>query len=208
MGVNTFLLDRRRVKVLVGSTTQDVGTLRRYFKLTEMDAHRGKALDDAASVRPSPTAALVIDVTEMPLAAAPTSPARAHLLLGWDEGRGSVTDFGWDHLPVLGYCVRDPQNDAYVLFEEQSGLLHLIDDARAAELHLLDAAGVLVRQGQPTIEVCHSVCPYISGYAEADCSFDNGKRDKLLVDIVGDQVPPPSWLVGKRPRDVKCYRAD
>ncbi len=51
--------------------------------------------------------------------------------LGWDEGRGSVTDFGWDHLPQLGYAVRNPATQEYVLFELRDELLYPIDATRA-----------------------------------------------------------------------------
>ena len=85
------------------------------------------------------------------------------LVLGWDEGRGSVTDFGWDYLPRLGYAVRDPAGGSYTLQEERAGLLHVIDDRRPRELDLLAAGGELIRRGQPRITMCRSVRPYIAG---------------------------------------------
>jgi hypothetical protein len=53
MGVNTFLLDRRTAKLLIGGKPQTVGTLRRFFKLTELDEERTAELDAASAVTPS-----------------------------------------------------------------------------------------------------------------------------------------------------------
>jgi hypothetical protein len=53
---------------------------------------------------------MVADVSELPLAATPSRPTAAHLVLGWDADRSSVTDFGWDHLPVLGYAVKKDES--------------------------------------------------------------------------------------------------
>jgi hypothetical protein len=97
-----------------------------------------------------------MDITELPLASAPHRTVAAHLVLGWDEGRGSVTDFGWDNLPRLGYGVRDAAGGLYTLPEERAGLLLAIDDRRARELDLLGADGGLVRHGQPRITICRA----------------------------------------------------
>jgi hypothetical protein len=208
MGVNTFLLDRRTVTLLIGGSRQTVGTLRQFFKLTEMDAERAAERDAAALIRPSPAAAQVMDIMDLPLAGEPDKPVAAHLVLGWDEGRGSVTDFGWDYLPRLGYAVRDPTSGDYTLHEDRSGLLYPIDALRARELGLLDAGDELIRHGQPRIAACQSVRPWIPGYAEAECTFDSGAGDKLLVVTPDNQLPPESWFVGKRPMDVGRYQRD
>ena len=206
MGVNTFLLDRRTATLLIGASKQTVGTLRRFFKLTELDDERVAELDAAARVTPSPAAALVVDISELPLAGEPDKPVAAHLVLGWDEGRGSVTDFGWDYLPRLGYAIRNRANGEYTLHEERLGLLHAIDNRRALELDLLAAGGELIRHGQPRITICRSVRPYIPGYAEADCTFDSGAENKLLIGVPDGQLPPETWFVGKRPMDVERYQ--
>lgn len=206
MGVNTFLLDRRTATLLVGGSKQTVGMLRRFFKITELDDERAAELDAAARITPSPAAALIVDISELPLASAPDNPAAAHLVLGWDEGRGSVTDFGWDYLPQLGFAIRDRDNGHYVLCEEREGLLHAIDNRRACELGLLTVGGELIRQGQPRIATCRSVSPYIPGYAEADCTFDSGAASKLLIVTSDGEIPPETWFVGKRPMDVGRYR--
>jgi hypothetical protein len=88
MGVNTFLLDRRTATLLIGASRHTVGTLRRFFKLTELDDERAAELDAAALITPSPAAALVMDITKLPLAGEPDRPVAPHLVLGWDEGRG------------------------------------------------------------------------------------------------------------------------
>lgn len=205
MGVNTFLLDRRTASLLVGTTRQTVGTLRRFFKLTELDDERAAELDAAARIAPSPAAALIVDISELPLAGEPGKPVAAHLVLGWDEGRGSVTDFGWDYLPRLGYAVRDAAIGHYVLHEERDHVLHRLDRDRAVALGLIDPDGQLVRRGQPVISECRSVRPYISGYAEADCMFDDGREEKLLVGVGGGSLPEPAWFAGKKPMQVGQY---
>lgn len=205
MGVNIFLLDRRTATLLVGGTRQTVGTLRGFFKLTELDDERAAEREAAARIVPSPVAAMVMEISELSLATAPEKEISAHLVLGWDEGRGSVTDFGWDYLPRLGYAVRDGRDHTYTLYEELDGLLHPIDAARARALHLLDSAGHLARNGQPRIKECRAVRPYIQGYAEADCTLETGAADKLLTATPVGELPPTSWFVGKRPMDVVRY---
>ena len=208
MGVNLFLLDRRTVTLVIGGSRHTVGTLRRFFKLTELDEERGAELDAAARIKPSPAAALIVDISELPLVDMPSKPVPAHLVLGWDDGRSSVTDFGWDYLPHLGYAVRDRTTGHYALYEKRCGILHLIDDPRARDLGLVTATGELVRHGQPRIVACRSVMPYIPGYAEADCTFDSGATDKLLIATPDGETPPKAWFFGKRPMDVERYRAN
>jgi hypothetical protein len=205
MGVNLYLLDHRTAVLLIGGSNQTVGTLRRFFKLTELDADRAAERDAAGRIRPSPVAALVVDISELPVATDAGKSVPAHLVLGWDEGRGSVTDCGWDYLPTLGFAVRDRATGAYTLHEERSGLLYPIDENRARELLLVDAAGEMIRHGQPRITACRSVKPYISGYAEADCTLKDGRQERLLIGVTGEALPEPTWLVGKKPMEVERY---
>src|ERR1700733_3195558 len=122
MGVNIFILDRRPVKLAVAGVVQDVGSLRRFWKITELDEERAgelSASEAAVSAMPSPKAALIADIVEIPLASKPEIKVSAHEVIGWDEGRTRVTDMGWDYLPVLGYAVRDPESGIFVLHEER-----------------------------------------------------------------------------------------
>ena len=180
MGVNLYLLDRRKAVLLIGGSKQTVGTLRRFFKLTELDADRAAERATADRIRPSPVAALIVDVSELPLATDPEKPVPVHQVLGWDEGRGSVTDFEWDYLPTLGFAVRDSATDTYTLHEERNGLLHAIDENRARELRLIDSGGSMTRQGQPHIAECRSIKRYISGYVEADCTLEDGRQGEAF----------------------------
>lgn len=208
MGVNTFLLDRRTATVVIDGTKQTVGTLRRFFKLTEFDEDRAAERDSATLIRPSPVAAMIMDVSDFPLASAPDTPVAAHLVIGWDEGRGSVTDFGWDFLPTLGYAARDPATHEYTLFELRDGLLHPIDAARACSLGLLDGQGRLVRHGQPVITSCENVRPFLDRYADADCTLSSGRKETLMTVIPDGQLPPAEWFLGKTPRQTTEYRPD
>jgi hypothetical protein len=206
MGVNTFLLDRRTAKLLIGGNSQTVGTLRRFFKLTELDEKRAAELDAAARITPSPAAAMLMDITELPLADEPARPVAAHMVLGWDEGRGSVTDFGWDYLPRLGYALRNAATQEYVLFELRDDLLYPIDARQAFDLGLLDGHGRLIRRGQPVITGCENVRPFLNHYADADCTLSSGATETLMTAIEGGTLPPAEWFLGKRPMDVKRYR--
>lgn len=205
MGVNLYLLDRRPVTLVIGGSRHIVGMLRRFFKITEMDTARSAECAAAGEIKPSPVAVMNIDVVEMPLANETDGLAPAHLVLGWDEGRGSVTDFRWDYLPLLGYAVRENSTGSYILHEERSGRLHVMDIARAHALHLLDANGQLLRIGQPRVVECRKVVHYITGYAEADCTFDNGSQEKLVISVGGASLPEPGWLIGKTPMETQHY---
>ncbi len=208
MGVNIYILDRRPVRLSVGGTGQDVGSLRRSWKITEMNDERADELsksEAAASAVRSPAAAMLADVEELPLASASGVTVRAHLVIGWDEGRTRVTDTGWDYLPILGYGVRDPDAEVFMLHEERDGTLHHLDRERAFAIGLIGPDGLLAKRGQPTILECRSVQSYIAGYAEADCKFDDGRQQKLLVDVAGNAMPDPSWFIGKKPMQVERY---
>jgi hypothetical protein len=157
------------------------------------------------SNKPSPNAAMVADVEEMPIGSATGIEVKAHLVIGWDEGRTRVTDMGWDYLPVLGYAIRDPDSGVFILHESRGGILHRLDHDRAVELGLLGLDGQFMRCGQPTIAECRSVRPYIPGYAEADCTFDNGHVEKLLIGVADGSLPEPAWLTGKIPMQVEKY---
>jgi hypothetical protein len=200
MGVNTFLLNRRTAVVRIGASSQTVGTLRRFFKLTELDEERAAELDAAAGITPSPAATMIMDITELPLASEPGKPVPGHLVLGWDEGRGSVTDFDWDYLPQLGYAVRNAATQEYVLFELRDERLYPIDTDRAIDLNLLDAEGHLIRHGQPVITGCESVRPFLDRYADAACTLSSGATEKLMTKIEGGSLPPAEWFIGKTPR--------
>ena len=210
MGVNIFILDRRPAKLTVAGIEQDVGSLRRFWKITELDEERSSELSTSeavASSMPSPKAAMVADVVEMPLGSTSGIDVRAHLVIGWDEGRTSVTDMGWDYLPVLGYAVRDPGSGVFVLHEERDHALHPLNRERALGLGLIGPNGQLTRRGQPVISECRSVRSYfLEGYAEADCTFDNGTSDRLLVATSDTELPKEAWFVGKRPMDVQRYQ--
>jgi hypothetical protein len=202
MGVNIFILDRRPAQLAIGGTTHAVGSLRRSWKITEVDGARAdemSASEALAARMPSPKVAMLADVSEMPVDSSSGISVRAHLVIGWDEGRTRVTDMGWDYLPVLGYAVRDPDSATFVLYEERDQALHRMDQARAIELGLIGVDGQLLSQGQPVIMKCRSVHPFIAGYAEADCTFDNGRKERLLIGVADGVLPEPEWLHGKTP---------
>lgn len=208
MGVNIFILDRRRVKLAVAGIVQDVGSLRRFWKITELDGERSdelRASEAAAATMPSPKAAMLADVDEMPLGSESGIKVKAHLVIGWDEGRTSVTDMGWDYLPVLGFAVRDPDSKVFVLHEERDHALYRLDRERAVELCLIRPDGQLSRLGQPTISECRSVRPFMAGYAEAECTFNDGRQKKLLINLTDGRQPDPSWFTGKKPMQVEHY---
>ena len=211
MGVQIYLLDRRTVTLLVGADRQQIGTLRRSWKVTEIDGDRAADIEAAkANIagQGAPLAVMLADVAEIPLAAEPIQPVPAHLVLGWDADRSSVTDFGWDYLPALGYAVRSTAPAEYALHEERAGVLHPVTTGRAVELGILDGAGKFQRRGQPSITECRSVRPYISSYAQADCTLSNGQIVELLTSVKPGTLPDSTWYVGKRPADAAHYPAE
>ncbi len=210
MGVQIYLLDHRTVTLLVGNHSQKIGTLRRSWKVTEIDGDRAAEIEAAkANIagEGTPPAVMVADVAEIPLAIEPSLPVAAHLVIGWDADRSSVTDFGWDYLPTLGYAVRGASSAEYALHEERAGVLHPVTTSRAIELGILDDAGKFQRRGQPSITRCRSVRPYISSYAQADCTLSDGQIAEILTSVKSEMLPDSTWYVGKRPADVAHYPA-
>ena len=210
MGVQIYLLDRRTVTLLVGADLQKIGTLRRSWKVTEIDDDRAADIEAAkANIagQGAPLAVMVADVAEIPLAIEPNRPVAVHLVIGWDADRSSVTDFGWDYLPVLGYAVRSTASAEYVLHEERAGVLHPVTSIRANELGILDGAGKFQRRGQPSITECRSVRPYITSYAQADCTLSDGQVAEILTSVEPGSLPDSIWYVGKRPADAARYPA-
>lgn len=204
MGVVIHILDRRTVWLDIGGTQHQIGTLRHLSKATELDDSRAAEIKEAASLIPSRPAVLLAQTVDLPHESADGRSVAAHLVIGWDEGRGSVSDQGWDYLPMLGYAVRDNQRDVFVLHELRDGKLHAINAERAGALGLI-SNGVLVRRGQPVVSGCRSIRRYIPGFVEADCVLEDGRQEKLLVRITGDGLPDPSWLVGRKPMDAEQY---
>lgn len=208
MGVQIYLLDRRTVTLTVDGLAQEIGTVRRSWKVTEVDDERAKEIEAAKTRlqdKAAPAAVMVADVAELPLAAGASQLVAAHLVLGWDADRFSVTDFGWDYLPVLGYAVRGGPGAEYILHEEGEGGLSPITRSRAIELGIHDQAGQLRRLGQPLIAECRSTGPYIPGYVQADCVLSDGRTAKILTSVQGEQLPGAGWYVGKCPSEVSHY---
>lgn len=203
VGVVIHILDRRSVRLDVAGFIQEIGTLRHLSKVTELNDSQVIELESFNHIS-SPPAAMVAHPVNLPLASGTEGSVAAHPVIGWDEGRGSVTDLEWDYLPVLGYAIRDASGDMYVLHELQNGVLHGIDAERARALGLL-VDGTFSRRGQPVISECFAVERFIPGFVRADCVLENGRRDKLVIRVDDDTLPDPSWLVGRKPRDTMHY---
>jgi len=199
------------VTLFVERIAVEIGTLRRFWKVTEIDEERAaeiKAVRASLAGKPVPVAVMVADVTELLLASAPGLSASVHLVLGWDEDRASVTDFVWEYLPILGYALKTNDSNSYALQELRDGLLYPMTESRAMSLGILDAGGRFVRRGQPSITECMAVKPYINLYAEADCLLSDGRTVEILTSIGAGNLPTPSWYEGKRPADVAVYHGD
>lgn len=208
MGVNIFILDRRPVKLAIVGITQNIGSLRRFWKITELDDERAGELSASEAMvagKPSPKAVMVADVVEMPLGSASGAEVAAHLVIGWDEGRTRVTDMGWDFLPVLGYAIRDPESGKFVLHEERDGVLYQLDSERALELGLTGSDGKLLKHEQPVITECENVRPFLDKYADADCTLSTGGKKTLMTAIEAGELPPAEWFIGKKPMQIQKY---
>ena len=137
MGVQIYLLDRRKVTLFIDGLPQEIGTLRRSWKVTEVDNQRAAEMEATVAGRrgqSAPLAVMVADVAEIALTARLSRAVPAHMVIGWDADRFSVTDFAWDHLPVLGYAVHNAGSAGYELHEERGGILYPLTKGRAIEL--------------------------------------------------------------------------
>lgn len=134
-----------------------------------------------------------------------TAPAGARTSFRPPRFRTSVTDPDWDYLPALGYAVRDPDSKSFVFHARRDGVLHRLDRERAVGLGLVGADGLLMPHGQPVISECRSVHPYGAGYAEADCTFDDWRQEKLLITVAEGALPKPRWFVGKKSMQVERF---
>jgi hypothetical protein len=123
-------LDRRPAKLVIAGIEQEVGSLRRFWKITELDEERSNELSASeanVSAMPSPKAAMVADVIYLPPDLSDGIDVSAHQVIGWDDGRTRVTDMGWDYLPILGYAIRDPDRDVFHLYEKRDRSLHPLE---------------------------------------------------------------------------------
>ncbi len=207
MGVQIYLLDRRTATIRIEDLVFEIGTIRRFWKVTEMDEVRNAEIVKAASLIKdgyAPVAVMISDVYDLQLADS-SKRLQAHLVLGWDADRTSVTDWHWDYLPELGYAVREVGSSEYVLYELQGDALHMMSRVTATKKGILDDAYSLVRRGQPVIAECLSVVPFISTSSEARCILSNGQEATILTTIDPGILPPAAWYVGKRPKDVSHY---
>jgi hypothetical protein len=208
VGVQVYLLDRRKLTLLIAGFPNKVGTLRRSWKVTEFDDERNLEIKDADNLiaeGPAPLAVILADTSEMPLAAEPNKFIRAHRVLGWDADRSSVTDYEWDFLPTIGFAVLNSGSSEYSLYEEVDGALSVVKKEDLSRLSILDKNQKLLRNGQPTIVECHSIDFYIRNYVQADCVLSNGQAAKLLTLMHSENLPHQAWYIGKRPKDVERY---
>jgi hypothetical protein len=209
MGIQTYLLGGTKVRILIGGVPVKAGTLRRFWKVTEIEAERATEISAAeARVRKkaAPALVMVADVDEMPLADKPDQLVPAHLVLGWDPDRFMVTDFNWDYLPVIGYAVRQSMSDNYELYEEVDGFLKSITIASAIEGNILSRRHKYILKASPTISQCYSVGAFISNFAQARCALNNGCQVDLLTAIPNNILPNSNWYIGKRTLDVTRYQ--
>ena len=210
MGVQLYILDHRQTSLVIGGTHHLIGTLRRSWKLTEIDADRAAEIsagEESLKGNASPAAAMVAEVVELPILGTPGQPIAAHVVIGWDANRYSVTDMAWDFLPVLGFAVRSPGTDDFVLQEEREGGFVPMTEARAMELTILDPAGRLARHGQPPIAKCLAVKLLIESHAIATCELVDGRSAELVTELTSGDLPSMDWYIGKLPAETRVFSA-
>lgn len=225
MGVSLYIVRAgKRCRILVGDQSVVVGALERMpWKLSaesDLNLRVRENLETRAAKSGFSPAAVIVDAQYSNLKNLDGRSA-CGLLLGWEDNRTSVSDYYWDHLPELGYLVRDP-NGALVLHEKRSdALLVPMDVARAQELGFMGSNGRLIIRGQPKVVACTSVRRFLEpreiitqegesfaapGYLSAACTLENGSHFDLLMKIDNvledDQIPHPDLLLGKTPREV------
>jgi hypothetical protein len=208
MGVQLYLLDRRKTPLVIAGSRHLIGTLRRSWKLTEINDERAaeiSAVEESLKGSDLPAAAMVAEVVELPLFDAPESLAAAHTVIGWEPNRYSVTDVAWDFLPILGFAVRPRGTDEFVLHEEHGGGLVPMVAARAAEKSILDGAGRLLPHGQPLVTKCFAVKALTESYVMANCELADGRTADLVTELRAGGLPPTSWYEGKLPSETKVF---
>jgi hypothetical protein len=210
VGVQIYILDRRTASLTVGDHSIQIGIVRRFWKVTEMNGERLAELEAAKAISicsEGPVAVMVADVVEFSDATDPSAEMTAHIVLGWDTDRYSVTDSYWDYLPILGYAVRRSDAMDFELHEEIDGILRPMSKDRAREMGLVDRSGGMIRRGQPEISMCRSVRPFIPSYVQAECVLSDGRVAELLTRIQNEHLPPTTWYIGKKPDFVNEYYA-
>jgi hypothetical protein len=208
MSVQLHLLEPKMVNLLIGNLSFKIGTLRRFWKVTEMTDERERDVEQAKlslNGTDAPLAAMVVDISDIPLCDTPGTDVSAHVVLGWDADRYLVADWDWDFLPVLGYAVRETSSNGYALHELQNGTLFRMTPMRAISVGIIDEGGRLRRCGQPTISSCQVVEPYLSNYVQAKCTLSDGRTAELLTRVGGQHLPESGWYIGKRPADITTY---
>lgn len=195
-------------QIRIGRSTHVIGVIGRLWKLTDTGLRERRAdqmdrMYEAERRRRLPTPKAVM--VEGPSQLGPGLSLRAHLVLGWDEGRLKTQDYDWDHLPTLGYAKPGPDGDL-VLHELVGDHLAPMTEARAKQLDILDKHGELVRRGQPTIVDCRSVESMGGTYYSADCEFSDGRSGTVVGESESGDLPAAEWLVGRTPESAGKYR--
>jgi hypothetical protein len=90
-------LDKRSVRLATGKTIYRIGTLRRFWKITEMTAVREQELRQTAdAVTWSPQAVMLAEPCQkVTIISDNPSIQNAHQVLGWNLGQVKTNDFAW-----------------------------------------------------------------------------------------------------------------
>jgi hypothetical protein len=215
MGIQLYLLGSRKTSFFIEDHSFQIGTLKRFYKSSEITPYRESQMAAVAAqvkAKPAPKAVMMESADESPyhlrLKSAPTRPANAHLLLGWERDRSSISDYKWDYLPVLGYLVESPTTGWLELYDENDGYLQLTSYKSAIKNGILNKAGQMDYFSQPGISKCLSLTGIGADHVTADCLLDNGELESLIVKVRNDNRPPLDWFSGKKPSQVVHYNME
>ncbi|HQT43700.1 MAG TPA: hypothetical protein PLD79_06845 [Halothiobacillus sp.] len=139
MGVDLYLLNKRKTALVIDGKKTRIGTASRLCKLTEINEWRMATITatEAALAGQKMPKTVIIDIEyDMPMALS-RETLNARPVLRWADDRTRVTDFEWDDLPVLGYAIRDNESHAYTLYEKRFGKLYPVSVDRAIEVGIL-----------------------------------------------------------------------
>ncbi|HQT63380.1 MAG: hypothetical protein B7Z75_00020 [Acidocella sp. 20-57-95] len=139
MGVDLYLLNKRKTSVFIDGKKLRVGTASRLCKLTEITAWRAEIIaeNEAALAGQKMPKFVMIDAEYEMLTALSRRKQIANPILRWEENRTEVADYNWDDMQIVGYAVRDEETMVYSLYEERCEKLYPVSIARAVQLGML-----------------------------------------------------------------------
>jgi hypothetical protein len=208
MGIDIYHLDPdARRQVAIGHTVFEVGLITRLWKVTETSLLDSRLdtienLEDVQASRQAITPPVVL--VDGHYSFGEHREISAFRLLGWDDGRVKTQDYGWDHLPTVGWAVTGADGMLVVHEEVDGNLLPMLED-RAQALGILTLGGGLAEHRLPIIAECLSVDRVYQSTFAAECRFADGREGRVLGESESGDLPSVEWFVGRDTAEAARY---